>query len=85
MDALDLEYIFVKVSKIALRRDLFDNWATLLDHSFSKPQQRLLFYMMSKIVRANNCKHRSYKAANSLPDDWNIRYGRLLPDQREIP
>jgi hypothetical protein len=61
MDALDLEHILVKVSRIAVRRDLFDNEATFLDHSFSKSQQRLLFYMMSEIVRAHNCKHRRYK------------------------
>lgn len=70
MTALDLEHILVTVSKIAVRRDLFDNDATFLDHSFSKPQQRLLFYMMSQIVRAHHCKHRNFIAGNSLPDDW---------------
>lgn len=70
MGALDLEHILVKVSKIAVRREIFDNWATILDHSFSESQQRLLFYMVSQVVRAHNCKHRYYKAGNSLPDDW---------------
>jgi len=70
IDALDLEHILVKVSKIAVRRNLFDNDATFLDHSFSKSQQRLLFYMMSQIVRAHRCKHRSRIARNALPDDW---------------
>jgi hypothetical protein len=70
IDALDLEHILVKVSKIAVRRDLFDNHATFLDHSFSKSQQKLLFYMMSEIVRAHRFKYRSFHAHNSLPDDW---------------
>jgi hypothetical protein len=68
MDALDLEHIFVGVSKIAVRRELFDSDATLLNEHFSKPQQRLLFFMMSEIIRANNCKHRKFNARNSLTD-----------------
>lgn len=70
MDALDLEHILVRVSKIAVRRDLFDNEATFLDYSFSKSQQRLLFYMLSKIVGAHRCKHRRQMAAYSLPEQW---------------
>jgi hypothetical protein len=70
VDALDLEHILVEVSRIAVRRELFDNEATFLDQSFTKSQQRLLFFMMSEIVRAHRCKHRAYIAGNTLPDDW---------------
>jgi hypothetical protein len=69
LEALDLEHIFVKVSKIAVRRDLFGNQATFLDNSFSKSQQRLLFFMMSQIVRAHHCKHRASIARKDLLDD----------------
>ncbi|HXH50527.1 MAG TPA: hypothetical protein VNM47_14380 [Terriglobia bacterium] len=66
MDALDLEHILVQVGKIAVGRELFDNCATLLDHSFGGSQQRLLFYMASEIVRAHRCKRRKHTAGYSL-------------------
>lgn len=62
MDALDLEHILVQVSKIAVGKDLFDNWATILNDSFGKSQQRLLFYMASEIVRAHRRKRRKFVA-----------------------
>jgi hypothetical protein len=47
-----------------------------LDHSFSKPQQRLLFYMMSQIIRAHHCKRRKFRARYRLPDDWSKSLSR---------
>ncbi len=69
---LDPEHILCEVSRIAVRRNLFSNLATLLNENFSKPQLRLLYYMMSEIVRAYRCKHRYHVAGTivSLSPDW---------------
>jgi len=66
VDALDLERILARVSKLAVRRRAVTVDAIMLNDFYSKPQQRLLFYMMSEIVRAHRCRHRTHIARWAL-------------------
>ena len=70
VDGVDLEHAFNEVSKIAVSRELFDNDASLFIENFTLPQRRLLYYQLSRIIRAWRCRHRRYTAQYSLPADW---------------
>ena len=70
VDSVDLERILTRVSKIAVGRPLFRNYSQL-GRFFSQSQRKLLYYLMSRIVRAHHCKHRARMAVNSLHNSSN--------------
>jgi hypothetical protein len=76
LGALDLEHILMKVARIAVRRKLYEGYASIVERHFGKGQQRLLFYMMSEIVRADRCKHRSHLARSRLVHEWPERQAK---------
>jgi len=58
----NLELQFSQVSKALIRKDLYDgNTANVFDWSFSPDQKRLIFYLLSRVIR-----HRERSARRSI-------------------
>jgi hypothetical protein len=47
----DLETQFSLLSKAFIKKDLYDGEANLFDWSFSLDQKRLIYYLISKLMR----------------------------------
>lgn len=63
---LDLEHQFSLLSERFLGMDLFYGKANLFDWSFSADQKRLIFYLLSRLDREFNRRHRRRIASSQV-------------------
>lgn len=59
---LDLEHQFCLMSKSLVRKDLYFGDANLFDWSFSPDQKRLIYYLLSKVMRQRQRRARRGRA-----------------------
>jgi hypothetical protein len=69
VEGLDLEHIFNRVGIISVRKELFYNDASMLAHTFTMPQRRMLTALLSRIVREHKRKTRRLRALWTLDED----------------
>jgi hypothetical protein len=69
IDGLELEHLFNELGRISVHKELFYNDATMLAHSFSMPQRRLLVALLSRIVRERRRKTRKPRARWTLDEE----------------
>ncbi len=61
VSAVDVEQILSTVSRMAVGRALFLNYSQI-GRLFGDSERKLVYHLMSRIVRAHHCKHRSSMA-----------------------
>jgi hypothetical protein len=65
ISGLTLEHEFSFISKLLLRKDLFYGKANLFGWSFTLPQRRLIFYLLSHLSREYLRRNRRQKATTA--------------------
>ncbi len=63
IDGVDLEHAFNELARIVIHRALPYNDASVFEQSFTLPQRRFLFYLLSSLFRIYNRRHRKTTAA----------------------
>ena len=63
IDGVDLEHAFNELARIVIHRELPYNDASVFEQSFTLPQRRFLFYLLSSLFRIYNRRHRKTTAA----------------------
>ena len=62
VDGLNVEYIFRKLSDRFVHEDLFHHYANLFDWSFSPSEKRMIYYLLSILIRKDNSRRRRHLA-----------------------
>ena len=66
VDGIQLEFAFSRLSKAFIKQDLYHHSANLFDWSFSQDQRRLIYYLLSKVLRKHSRRHRRSKASSRV-------------------
>ncbi len=74
---VQLEYAFSALSKAFVKEDLYYQEANLFDWSFSLDQRRLIYYLLSKVLRKHSRRHRRQHASYRVAGGKTEREERL--------